>query len=256
MVRAVTARATAVLRPTSWLLRRLDPLTLNLWTILGAGLVIVLVPTVYTVFAPEIGSRALAVRIVVVIIWLCAALLAVLSGLRQSSLVEQLVGPRSRERTEMQEEATELILGALLTPPGALGRYQWRLFLPDPDDPRRLIVPPHAPVTSNTTWPVGVGVTGVAYATGISQYAVDHEIATLYPVPPDELDDVRRARHEHLRVVAAMPIKSALGTTLGVLTASSEKRSLYITTVDGEREHARLADAVARVLIDIMGLPE
>jgi hypothetical protein len=181
---------------------------------------------------------------------------AVLAGLRQTSLIDDLLGPALEQRAEMREEAAALILSRLLEPPAPLGRYQWRLFMPDTDRPDVLSVPGFSPLQSATTWAIGVGVTGVAFQTGDSQYAVDDEITALYPLPDDVSDEMRRARHGRLKVVAAMPVKSALGTTLGVLTASSERRNIYITRQEGQRQHARLADAVARVLIDIVGMSE
>ena len=226
------------------------------WTLLFAGLAIVAVPTAYTLFVPEIGTSALWVRVVVGVVWLVAAVVAVLAGLRQSSLIEDLVGPAVGQRTEMREEAAQVILASLLDPSGPLGRYEWRLFVPDPDDPGTLHVPAFAPVQSTTTWPVGIGVTGVAYASGQGAYAIGDELDRLYPIPPGVADPVRLARHARLKVVAAMPVQSALGATLGVLTASSQAKSLYITRRQGEREHARLADAVARVLIDLLGFEE
>lgn len=237
-------------------LRRLNAVLRHPWTLLFAGLAIVAVPTVYTLFAPEIGSSVLLGRVIVGVVWIVAAVVAVLAGLRQSSLIDDLVGPSIGQRTEMREEAADLILTRLLDPAGKLGRYEWRLFVPNPDQPETLHVPAFAPVQSTTTWPVGVGVTGVAYDTGESQYAVGEEISRLYPIPSDVADAVRLARHARLGVVAAMPVQSALGRTLGVLTASAESRSVFITTREGEREHARLADAVARVLVDLLGFEE
>lgn len=145
---------------------------------------------------------------------------------------------------------------SLLKPRGRLGRYEWRLFVPDPDRPGTLHVPAFAPVQSTTTWPIGVGVTGVAYQSGQGELGVGEGLAETYPVSPGLVDPERAARHARLKVVAAMPVQSALSTTLGVLTASSEARSLYITTPAGQRDHARLADAVARVLIDLLGFDE
>jgi hypothetical protein len=238
------------------LLRGLNVVLRHLWTLLTAGVVIIAVPTVYTLFAPEIGSSALWVRALVAVLWLIAALVAVLAGLRQSSMIDDLLGPSLGERTEMREEAAALILARLLDPAGPLGRYEWRLFMPDPEDQDTLAVPAFAPMQSATTWPVGVGVTGVAYSTGESQYALGDEISELYPITENVVDGERRTRHARLKVVAAMPVRSALGTTLGVLTASSERRSAYVTQREGQREHARLADAVARVLIDLVGFGE
>jgi hypothetical protein len=184
--------------------------------------------------------------------WTLAAVVGAAAGLRQGEAIEDLIIRAHHSRSVLREESAARLLHLLLTPEGELGRYEWRLFVPDPDDRDNLVVPPFAPVKSNTVWPVGQGVTGVAYETGEPQYAFGQEIETSFPVEPGVLDPDREARHAQLKVVAAMPLTSARGRVIGVLTASSNADLDHIATVEAAREHSRMADAAARVLIDML----
>jgi hypothetical protein len=221
-----------------------------------SAVIVTAIPVAYSLYVPELDYRALPVRLLVGALWLLAVVIGTTGGIPQSSYIDDLFRSRRRERSEMREESAMRILRLLLKPPGELGEYQWRLFVPDPYKPDTLSVPIYAPDHSTTIWPFGVGVTGTAYATGEPVCAVGEEIEQLYPVPDSLIDADRAARHAELKVVASMPLTSARGRTIGVLTASTNDELDHITTPQGAEEHSRIADAVTRVLIDMLGHPE
>lgn len=56
-----------------------------------------------------------------------------------------------------------------------------------------------------------------------------------------------------LQIVSAMPIRNARKEAIGILAASStEEAADYIASPAGKRVHLELAEAVGRVLIDVL----
>ncbi|MDE0669019.1 MAG: hypothetical protein OXI48_08335 [bacterium] len=67
------------------------------------------------------------------------------------------------------------------------------------------------------------------------------------------LDEDRQRRYADLAEVAAMPVLNAAGATIGVLSVSHTTGRAILATSEGRRAHSTAADALARVLVDLLG---
>lgn len=165
------------------------------------------------------------------------------------------------EEAEVSEDVDERLLGAaryfaasgwfeyVLKVLGDEVGAEYRLFVLDEMQGRLLPVfePEEGGVPSHG-WEVGHGVTGVAYERG--EYVCVHGRAAhdgTYGLTPDQ-----QRRYEHLRVVAAMPVRNASGSIVAVLSGSSESPDSLLGTPDGYERHQGAALMVGRVLIDLL----
>src|ERR1700742_318855 len=82
---------------------------------LVAGLALVLVPTLFSIF-PEWTDWPVAIRTVVIIAWFLAAAFVVLVSTRQGEQVDDLVGEPLADRTEVRQLAARSLLETLLRP--------------------------------------------------------------------------------------------------------------------------------------------
>jgi len=213
-----------------------------------AGLTLVLVPTLFTVF-PEWARWADVIRVLVILIWLCAAGIVVLTGAQQSERVEDLLRPGRRRRDLARTAAGQRILRALLVPEavGFPADCEFRLFLPDASGKRLLPDYESTGSTESEGWAVGQGATGMAFSTASM-------IRVRGPAVSDAtygLSSERQERYRDLKAVVATPVLNARVVPIGVLAVSTGSDDLFIlgdTAADRLRE---LAEVVARVLIDI-----
>lgn len=139
---------------------------------------------------------------------------------------------------------------AMLTSPasGPLAGCSFQLYIFDDDEQLLLpVLQPGHPGPS-PRFAVGEGVTGTAWATGA--YAVAEGVET-----SDEtfsLSTEKQARYSDLAVVAAMPVTNAAGRVLAVLSAAADDPGAELRTEAGMEALVALADAVARVLVDLL----
>ena len=98
-------------------------------------------------------------------------------------------------------------------------------------------------------WKPGEGATGAAYITG------QHQIADWNATHDGtfNLDEEDQRRYAHLTEVSAMPVINAIGTTIGVLTASHSTGQEILTTNEGREALKTAADSMARLVIDLLG---
>ncbi len=220
-------------------------------TAVAGGVLLVLVPTVFTVF-PHWAKWALGLKLVVLAAWLLAAFAVVHAGARESEEVHDLVGTVRDRRDSGREAAGRFILRELLRP-GSAGfpsHYQFRLFLPDPSGTR--LVPEYkSPGQSPSAgWNIGQGATGAAWKS--RSYVRVHGAAVhdgTYGLSPEQ-----QAQHSNLQVVAAVPVLNARVEPIAVLSVSSNTDDGFLFEGPGELRHAELAEVVARVLIDIFAI--
>jgi hypothetical protein len=213
-----------------------------------AGLLIVLVPTLFSVFT-EWTQWAAWVRITVLVGWFAAAAVVVTATVRQSELVEGLVGEPLERRTEARSVATRWLLRSLLQPEpaGMPPIYELRLFLPDTGS-GLLVAEYESPgSTPSEGWQPGQGATGTAWVTNSMVIARVPEVHD----GSYGLSREQQERYADLAIVAANPVQNARARQIGVIAVSANEDDGYFATADGRLNLVALCDVVARVLIDI-----
>jgi hypothetical protein len=83
-------------------------------TVVIAGLTLVLIPTLFSVF-PAWTTWPLGVLIAIVVVWLASALIVVLGTARQAGQLDRLVGPPLARQQQQREYAGARLLRAVLT---------------------------------------------------------------------------------------------------------------------------------------------
>jgi len=150
-------------------------------------------------------------------------------------------------------DATRFLAGdrairALLTPgDGPLAGCEMHLYMYD--DVARLLLPVFEPDDLGSEgWRPGVGCVGTAYQ--------DQQlIIALGDSASDDtfhLNDRQRERYRQLTGVAAVPVTNSEDEVIAILAASSTATDHQIGTPSAEDELLTLAQAVARILIDLL----
>lgn len=214
-----------------------------------AGILLVLVPTVFSVF-PSWAEWDVLLKVLVLLLWVGAAAVGIWSSALQSERIEDPVASGRRRRREARVAAGETILQALLRPgrAGLPEHCEIRLFLPDASG--RFLSPEFESTGAapSESWEIGKGVTGAAFAS--NSYVRAHGDAVhdaTHGLTPEQ-----QARYRDLSVVVATPVLNARLAPIGVLTVSSEADDLSLLSAEMAAAHAQLAAAAARVVIDIL----
>lgn len=216
----------------------------------GAGVTLVLVPTLFSLF-PAWQEWGIGVRVVILLGWLLAAVLVVWSTTIQSEQVDELVGEPLRRQTAARQAAAQRLLSALLEP-GAAGlpeQYEIRVYLPDEQG---VLQPEYAAPTSGEaeSWEEGRGATGMAWETnGLIVARGDSVADGTYG-----LSEAQQRRYADLAVVASLPIQTARGQRMGVLSVSSHHDDGRLEDPQALEDLNALSEVVARVLIDVLQL--
>ena len=163
-------------------------------------------------------------------------------------------GPFPLPDTELVVDTHRVALAndvlAMLTSPrnGPLAGCSFQLYLFDIVEQLLLpVLQPGHPGPS-PRFALGEGVAGTAWATGADAIAEGGETS-------DEtfaLAAEKQARYSDLAVVAAMPVTNAAGQVLAVLSAASDDPDTELRSEAGMEALVALADAVARVLVDLL----
>jgi hypothetical protein len=216
-----------------------------------AALFLVLVPTLFSVFT-EWTSWDDAPRAAVVIAWFAAAAVAALSTTRQSRQVDELVGDPLTRRDQEREVAAARLIRALLAPEetGFPRHYEFRLFLMDKAAGRLLPAFESEGIDDAPEgWAPNQGATGLAWSANtrvlVKGAAVSDET--------HGLSATQQERYERLRVVGAMPVRTARDRVIGVLSVSSHDDDGFLELPEAILAHLELAQVIARILIDILG---
>ena len=217
----------------------------------GAGVALVLVPTLFTVF-PHWSEWDLGPKLAVLAGWLLAAFVVVRTGARDSQRVRSLLGTVRRRRDAGREAAGRFILRELLRPSvaGFPEHYEFQLFLLDPTGHRLVSEYTSGGQSGSEEWTIGQGATGAAWA---SRSYVRVRGAAVSDGTYG-LTSAQQKRYSHLQVVAAAPVFNARVEPIAVLSVSSNHDDGFLFEQDGIIRHAELAEAVARVLIDIFAI--
>lgn len=217
--------------------------------LVGGGVVLVAVPTVFTVF-PQFADWASLWRWLIVGVWLVVAATIVRASVRQGSQMEKLVGRTLERRQRQRFFAGSRILQALLwsSATGFPKHYEFRVFLFD-ESVGKLISSFHPEgVDVGDGWEPGLGAVGAAWQSG--EYVAVHGEAChddTWGLTPEEQE-----QYASLAVVAAMPVRNARWELIAILAGSSERDDGQLTGPEGLEKHRLLAEVVARVLVDIL----
>jgi DNA-binding IclR family transcriptional regulator len=224
------------------------------WITLLAALFLVLVPTLFSVFTEWTKWDALP-RVIVVVAWFVAAALAALSTARQGRQVDELVGEPLTQREKERVVAAARLTRALLSPEqtGFPSHYEFRLFLMDPAVGRLLPAFESEGIDQAPEgWAPNQGATGLAWQANTRVLVKGRAVS-------DEsygLSATQQERYRDLAIVAAMPIRTARGRVIGVLSVSSTEDDGFLELPEAILEHLELAEVAARILVDILGMRE
>lgn len=213
-----------------------------------AGIGLVLVPTLFTVF-PAWATWPILAKLVLIAAWLIAAVVVVHAGAIQGEQVEELVGRVRARRDKGRVAAGRFILREILRPEAAgfPAHYEFRLFLPDASGQRLVPEYESAGQAPSEGWNIGQGATGQAWASQAYVRVHGPEVADgTYGLTVEQ-----QQRYRDLQVVAAAPVLNARIEPIAVLSVSSKSDDGFLFGGDGPQRHAELAEVVARVLIDI-----
>ena len=226
--------------------------TLSLVVAILAGIVIVLVPTLFTLFPAWGTDWTLPAKVGALAVWVVAVLLVVCAGAVQSERIAELLRVERKRRKDLREAAGRFILTQVLRR-GVLGfpdDYEFRLFLPDPGGQTLVAWYESEESPRSEAWPVGQGATGRAFqegnyvsATGAAVWDSTHGLTV-----------EQQERYRDLQVVASAPILDDRVKPIGVLSVSSRVDDGFLASETGRALHQALAEVVASVLIDIFAL--
>lgn len=216
----------------------------------AAGVTLVLVPTLFSIF-PAWQQWAVGTRIVILAGWFISAAFVVWSTTIQSEQVDELVGEPLRRQTAARAAAAQRLLSALLDPmaAGLPEHYVIRVYLPNEQG---VLQPEYSAPSSEDaeSWEEGRGATGMAWETnGLIVARGDSVADGTYG-----LSQVQQRRYANLATVASLPIQTARGQRMGVLSVSSEQDDHHLEDPQALDDLTALADVVARVLIDVLQL--
>jgi hypothetical protein len=212
---------------------------------------LVLVPTLFTVF-PHWADWGVGLRVGIVTAWVCVAVVVVYASARQSEGVDELIDAERRRRSEARLAAGRYVLEQILRP-GAEGfpeHYEFRLFAPDPQADVFVLREEYASTGELTDerWEPGQGVTGAAWSSASLVRARGAPVSD----GTYRLTREQQERYRQLAVVAAAPLLDARKRPIAVLSTASREDDGFIFEGDGAARLAALADAAARILIDLV----
>jgi hypothetical protein len=136
-------------------------------------------------------------------------------------------------------------------PGGALDGSHLHLYLPD--ETGLMLVPAfEADRTGrggSDWWQVGQGIVGRSWRDGEALTARGEEILqSIADLPP-----AQRQRYSGLAVVAAVPVQNGAGRAIAVLSASSSDPETRLDGPEGIETLVTHADAIARLIVDLLG---
>lgn len=169
-------------------------------------------------------------------------------GVEREPPPPESIGPDEEDDATRWVLASRLFEDLLLRPSGPLVGCTLQLYLYDEE--RDLLLPiltPGHPGPSLGFVP-GQGATGMAWARGECVIAQGPAVAdNTFHLSPEQ-----KERYQDLAAVAAMPVKNGAGRVIAVLAAASTAPDRALLTDEGFEYHVFLAEAVARILVDLL----
>lgn len=144
--------------------------------------------------------------------------------------------------------ASQLFEDLLIEPTGALAGCTMQLYLYDEE--RALLLPILTPGHAGPSpgFAAGQGATGLAWDSG------EYVVAEGSAVADDtfHLSSEQKERYRDLAAVAAMPVTNTAGRVIAVLSGAARDPDGGLLTDAGFERHVFLAEAVARILVDLL----
>ncbi len=228
----------------------------------GLGVLLVAIPTVYTLFSPELlsqtaagerGIKSLGVRAAVGIVWGVLVAYAVYHQVRRDRMVDTAIEESSLSRETSRRLAADEVLRTMLVPgtSGSPPDFEWSVYAVDKSTGHLMpIFPLIAPgQLALRTFRTGQGATGLAFARrGVVVVRGDAVSNADFGLSP-----AQQAGFACYRSVAAAPLVSD-GRAFGVLSAISRTDESYFDSAAGRAVLQRLAETVAQVLTSMAGI--
>jgi len=218
----------------------------------SAGVLLLAVPTAYTVFASEIAGSALWVRLVAITLWLVAAIAILtvtrLREERSSSQLDQLASDQRRRVTRSAEPLIEAILGSSLRSNVPVG-YELTVYRYDARQGALVPLWPSRSLAERdlATFHSGEGATGYSWERDTLILAVDDAVSDgTFGLSPEQ-----REYFSAGRAVAATPIYGPSDKRLGVLTAYSIENDGAFESEATQEALRDLAAALGLLLADL-----
>jgi len=211
------------------------------------GVVLVALPTAYTIF-PEWGSDARTEwRLGILALWLVVAVVGAWLTTSGDSRLHTLVRQEAAQRDRAQRRAAITVQFQNILVPGVAGipvQYQFTVYGPSPDG--RFLIPLLPPaLNSNDTaiFPVGAGATGKAWESRDGAFVVVGEAVS---TAEHGLTPAQRRRYGSYGAVAATVMLDENDEPVGVLTAIAREDDGFFTDETGVGVAAlrSVADAV------------
>jgi hypothetical protein len=212
--------------------------------LLFAGVYLLALPLVFTVFAHETGQgHHFSRRVALAAVWfLCALLVGAVATTRELAELTQRARdavPRKRRAADRRELAALASIAALLRP-GATGlsdSFRFAAFIPNRDG---ILVPVLEPDPQPwQRWPAGSGVVGEAWAHREAFVEVAGEETT---APERMLTPEQLQRYGDLTYVAAHAIFDEAGQAVGVLSVACHDGSDFAEAGGPERFQLLVSD--------------
>lgn len=221
-----------------------------------AGLYLIALPLVFTVFAKETGTgHHFARRLGLTALWFVCALIGGVFAARRDARIEALgsrldeLVPSRRVRADRRELAALNSIRALLAPgfTGLPDAFRFQAFIPTQ---RGLVIPLLEPQPQAwQQWPAGCGIVGLAWANpdafveGLGAELVDPDLG---------LTPAQREHYGHLEYVGAAVVRDVRDEPVGVLAVSSAE-SVDFAAAGGAEAFRRLSSDIGVLVGDARG---
>lgn len=231
--------------------RRLQGLYTPLLRAAALGLVLLALPTAFTVF-PELATLSRWWRLLLVAAWAGLVLYLGIREARVGSLLAEYLGAkhamRNARRAAAGSRSINLLLSADLDPP--LDDCFLCVYLPDPLS-GDLVSSYSSGVGVDLRWKIGSGATGQCFKHNRTiQVTGDAVWDTTYGLTPEQSEKCK-----DLVAVFSYPLRDHRNRTVGVLTASTESTESEILTPGGYGALSTLGEQVSCILVDVLDHP-
>jgi hypothetical protein len=218
----------------------------------GAGIALVLVPTLFAVF-PEWGTWRLFPKVVVLLVWLLGATIVVARTIRLESHVERLTGPEKEVERRARTRALRIALDAVLGAPGSGLPPQYIPQVFGPDSRGQRLMPWWDPQELGPAegWRVDrdppQAVTGAAWVSNDYVFAKGGAVSDA----THGLTVEQQARYERLTGVCSTPIRDPRNRPVAVLTVCTEDPEPLVSDKQFVERQIALAAVVAPLLTEL-----
>ena len=209
------------------------------------GVLVLGVPTFATVFATDVSKFPGWLKWLLIVLWLAAAILVVVTGVRRDRGIEKINAETIAQRERRREEALDAALRGLLHPDREFSmKWEWTVYIDDAD--REVLTPAWPRPDGDTAakeFPYGLGATGQAW-----EY--ERTIVRTGAEVHDDTHGLTAAQQDYFKEhnqVVATPIW-ADDQKFGVLTGIRKDPSREFDSPKDQRHLAAVATAIGTLL--------